>query len=328
MTESPGTRSCAVIVATRDRGAKIVPLLDSIMASDLDDFELVVVDQSVDDATETALLPFRGDPRLSYVRSTAAGLSRARNLGISVTTAPYLVITDDDCIVPPEWMRAITAPMRDDPEVGLVFCSVRPVPVDEPGYTPYVIFEENRKLTTVREAWRAGRGGLCLGAGMAVRRTAFDELGGFDGLLGAGGRFGSLEDNDLSWRGLLRGWATYHTCDVTVVHDGFRNLDEFRELVVRDLYGVGGGVAKYIRTGRLRVMTFLGSWLWRFGVVGPVGDLLRGRRPRGLRRPYMLVRGVIDGLRTPLDRQALMYETNQAGGATSRRDDLSGILGD
>ena len=128
--------------------------------------------------------------------------------------------------------------------------------------------------------------------------------------------------------GLLRGWATYHTGDVTVVHDGFRNLDEFRELVVRDLYGVGGGVAKYIRTGRLRVMTFLGSWLWRFGVVGPVGDLFRGRRPRGLRRPYMLVRGVIDGLRTPLDRETLMYETNLAAHATHRRDDLPGTVRD
>ena len=118
MTESPGTPSCAVIVATRDRGPKIVPLLDSIMASDLDDFELVVVDQSIDDATETALLPFWAMTASRTCAPPTTGLSRARNLGISSTTAPYLVITDDDCIVPPEWLRAITAPHAGRPRGG------------------------------------------------------------------------------------------------------------------------------------------------------------------------------------------------------------------
>lgn len=318
MMGSPPTPSCGVIVATRDRGTKIVQLLDSIMASDLDDFELVVVDQSTGDATETAMLPYRDDPRLTYVRSTAVGLSRARNLAISRTTAPYVAITDDDCVVPADWLRMITAPLRDDPEVGVVFCSVRPVPVDEPGFTPHVIFHANRKLTTAGEAWRAGRGGLCLGAGMAVRRTTFDELGGFDGLMGPGAKFGAAEDNDFSWRGLLKGWATYHTCDVTVMHDGFRSFDELRELVTRDFYGVGGGAAKYVRTGRLGVMSLVVPWLWHFGIAEPARDLLALRRPRGFRRPFMLLRGLIAGLRTPLDRDALMYEKNEADHAIGR----------
>ena len=310
MTGMPRTPSVGLIVATRNRGTKIVQLLESIMKSDLEDFELVVVDQSSDDSTETAMRPFRDDPRLTYIRSAAAGLSRARNLAISQTTAPYLAITDDDCIVPPEWLRMITAPFRDDPEIGVVFCSVRPLPVDEPGYTPHVIFDVNRKLRSVHDAWRVGRRGLCLGAGMAVRRATFDELTGFDVLLGAGARFGSSEDNDFSWRGMLKGWATYHTCDVTVVHDGFRNLDEFRTLVGRDLYGVGGAAAKYLRTGHLGVLSLIGPWLLRFGVTEPGRDLLAGRRPRGFRRPYMIVRGLIAGLRVPIDRDALIYETN------------------
>jgi hypothetical protein len=201
------------------------------------------------------------------------------------------------------------------------------VPVDEPGYTPHVIFDENRKLTTVRQAWRAGRRGLCLGAGMAVRRATFDELGGFDQLMGPGSQFGAAEDNDLSWRGLIKGRATYHTCDVTVVHDGFRNLEECRELVKRDFYGVGGGVAKYLRTRERGAVSFLASWLWRFGVVGPGRELLAGRRPSGLRRPYLLVRGALDGLRTPLDREALMYETNTFGRSPNRGDSAQ-VLGD
>src|SRR5687767_5343358 len=79
---------------------------------------------------------------------------------------------------------------------------------------------------SVRSAWRMGRRGLPLGAGMAVRRAAYDDLHGFDELLGPGAVFGAAEDNDLSWRGLLQGWATVYTGDVEVVHDGFRDLEQ------------------------------------------------------------------------------------------------------
>ncbi len=308
MTAPLRTPSCAAIVATRNRGDKIAPLLESIVQSDLDDFELVIVDQSSDDSTEQAVQPFLADDRFTFIRSSQVGLSRARNLAIANTTAEFIAITDDDCIVPPNWLRAITSPMRDDPQVGVVFCTVRPVPVDKIGHTPHIIFDRNRKVTSTRSAWASARGGLCLGAGMAIRRAAFDDVGGFDLMLGPGSKFGAAEDNDLSWRCLLRGWATYQTADVTVMHDGFRDLDELRELVVRDFYGVGGTAMKYLRAGKLAIVAFIVTWLVRFGVVGPARDLLAGRRPQGFRRPLMLVRGLVDGLRTPFDRATIMYD--------------------
>lgn len=302
----------AIVVATRDRGAKIVPLIESVQANDTQTFEMIVVDQSLTDETERAIEPFLIDRRIRYVRSSSVGLSRARNLGISLTSAPIIAITDDDCIVPRNWLTGIGQPFVDHPRVGVVFCSVEPIPVDAPGYTPHIIFSRNRILRNPKAAWTSAGDGLSLGAGMAIRRSTFLQLQGFDELLGAGARFGSTEDNDLSWRGMLQGWATFQCADVSVVHDGFRTLDEVRSLVVRDLYGVGGAVAKYLRTGRWQISWFLASWLIRFGVTLPACDLLAGRRPRGLRRPYFLVRGVIDGLRTPLDHSDLLYQRNSS----------------
>lgn len=302
----------AVVIATRDRGAKIVPLIESIRANDVEDYEVVIVDQSANDATERSVAPFLVDRRFRYVRSSPVGVSGGRNLGIALTSAPVIAITDDDCVVPKDWLRGITRPFEQYPRVGVVFCSVEPVPVSEPGHTPHIIFRTNRMLSSVMGAWTSSSKHLSLGAGMAVRRAAFDELNGFDELLGAGAKFGAVEDNDLSWRGLLRGWTTFQCADVTVVHDGFRTVEELRHLVTRDFYGVGGAVAKYVQVGQWRVTWFLVAWLLRFGVILPARDVLGGRRPRGFRRPYMLVRGLVDGLRTPLDRTDLLYLRNSS----------------
>ncbi len=310
-----GAASCSVVVATRDRGAKIVPLLESLRRSDLDDFELVVVDQSADDATRTAMEPYLDDERFTYFHSATPGASRSRNLGIGRTTASLIAITDDDCTVPPDWLRQITSPLIGDRDLGVVFCSVVPMTEGGAGHTPHIVFERDRRITSVGEAWRAGRSGLCLGAGMAMRRAAFDDVGGFDEALGPGARFGASEDNDLSWRALEKGWATLHTGRVEVVHDGFRDLDAFRTLVVRDFYGVGGAAAKYLRTGRWRILGLVGWWLLRFGVLDPIRQVASGSRPTGFRRPYMLLRGLIDGLRLPVDRDTLMFVDESEVGA-------------
>lgn len=297
----------AIVVATRDRGAKIVPLIQSIQASEVQDFELVIVDQSSTDATAGAIAPFLADSRIRYVHSCVPGTSRARNAGIALTTAPIIAITDDDCIVPRNWLTEIGRPFDTHPKVGVVFCSVEPVPVDAPGHTPHIIFQANRVVASVADIWAHTDAGLALGAGMAIRRTMMADVYGFDELLGPGARFGAAEDNDLSWRGLLRGWFTYHCAEVSVMHDGFRTLEEVRDLTVRDFYGIGGTSAKYLRAGKWSILSFFLSWLFRFLVVHPLLDLAAGRKPHGLRRPYMLMRGLLDGLRLPVDRRSVMY---------------------
>ena len=65
-------------------------------------------------------------------------------------------------------------------------------------------------------------------------------------MLGFGARFGAAEDGDLSWQILRRGRSILHLADTVVIHQGFRDPDQFRETVKRDLSGVGGTAAKYL----------------------------------------------------------------------------------
>lgn len=311
----------AVIIATRNRPDKIRAAIESVLASELADIEVVVVDQSDDDATEQASQSYLADSRFRYIASDTRGLSRARNVGFSHTTAPLVAITDDDCLVPPDWVGKITEPFAADPAVGLVFGSVVPLEPGKPGATPSIAFERPQTMSKANEAWKLGRGGLCLGASMAVRRTTYDRLGGFDQHLGAGSTFSAAEDNDLSWRCLLSGGRTHVTNAVEVVHDGHRTLDEVRALVNRDFFGVGGALAKYVRTRHPGAIGFLLAWAFKFGVVGPGRDVLARQRPRGFRRPYMMARGLYAGMRAPLNAEHLLFEPIQVAPASASPDD-------
>ena len=297
----------AIVVATYNRGAKIRPLLESILRSETPDFEVVIVDQSKNDETRRAVEPFLADSRIRYVHTAVAGTSRARNHGLCLTRAPIIAITDDDCIVPSDWLTRIARPFALDPRIGVAYCNVDAVPAPGPGYTPNIRFAENRAIRGLH-GLRAGQR-LWMGAGMAVRRAMLQDVPGFDEMLGPGAPFPACEDNDIAWRGLARGWWTYETTDVAVLHDGFRTLEQLRGHATRDFYGIGATMAKYVKRGHLGFAAMLLHLFYRFGVAEPARDIANRRPPRGFRRAYMLIRGVVDGLRTPLDRQTLCYRS-------------------
>lgn len=309
----------SVIVSTRDRGAAVVDTIRSLLDCTDGDLEVVVVDQSSESVTETAVRPLLADGRLQYVRSSRVGTSRGRNEAAALTTGSLIMVTDDDCVIPRGWIEAMAVPFVDE-RVGMVFCSVvaAPAPAGQLGYTPQVEFTRTSTIVDFAEALKLGRNGLPLGAGMAVRRTTFEQLGGFDEMLGPGARFGAAEDSDLSWRALLSGWSIVHLADVSVVHHGFRDLDQLRDLVKRDFFGVGGTAAKYLRArcGRTRraAAAFVGWTLWHYGVVLVYRQVRIRQRPSGLRRPYMLIRGLLGGLGTAIDRSRLVYAAHDENG--------------
>ncbi len=296
----------ALVVATLNRGMRIRPLIESALRSEAPDFELAIIDQSGHDETRRAVEPFLADPRVRYFHLDIAGTSRARNHGFKVTSAPIIAITDDDCILPPDWLTLLSKPFDDHPQVGVVYCNVDAVPATEPGHTPNIRFPSSRALADT-SGIRPGQP-LWMGAGMAIRRKVLDDVQGFDEMLGPGCEFSACEDNDIAWRALVRGWWVYENAATSVLHDGFRSLAQLRSHSNRDFFGMGAAIAKFLKTGHLRIAVMLVPLFWKFAVVLPAKDVVALRMPRGWGRPYMLLRGVIAGLRAPLDRATLFYK--------------------
>ena len=303
MPESSSPRITA-LVCTHNRGGSLTNTLKSILANTHPNFEVIVVDQSVNRDTSDAVIPFLTDARLRYIPQSGQGLGRARNLGIAEASGEIVVMTDDDCTVPPNWLDIMEGIFTDHPQVAVAFCNVSAGPHDPlTGFIP-AYQRSGVKLVRTSLGKCAARG---IGAGVAVRRASMLAMGGFDEMLGAGAHFPSCDDGDIAVRALLLGYSVFETDLVSVEHAGFRTWEEGRELARRDWVGIGAAYSKPLKSGYLRFTVVPLYELCRFALWPPIWDILRLRRPRGLGRIGAFFQGFVRGWRTPIDPQTLLF---------------------
>ncbi|MGQ9612230.1 glycosyltransferase family 2 protein [Chloroflexus sp.] len=294
----------SAVICTRNRGERILAAVESILANDHPAFELIVIDQSTDEVTGNALQRFHHDRRLRYITTPTKGLGLARNIALQLARAPLVAFTDDDCRVPPDWLRIIEDELQRESRIAVLFCNVFEGPHDtSAGFIPCY---KLRQRVVVKTLWQKCRA-HGLGAGMAVRREPVLAMGGFDEALGAGGRFPSAEDDDIAVRAIAHGWYVLETPATFVIHDGFRTWREGRELAARDWEGWGASHIKLLKAGRWQAGIML-LYALRPALIEPLLPVLRLQRPRGLGRFVALVRGCLRGLACPINREQLVYQ--------------------
>lgn len=107
-----------VVVPTYNRGPILRETIDSVLAQDFTDFELLVIDDgSTDDTARTVRsIP---DPRLEYIRQDNAGPSAARNLGIRRARGDLVAFLDDDDRWLPTKLSRQVAQLDADPALGM-----------------------------------------------------------------------------------------------------------------------------------------------------------------------------------------------------------------
>ncbi len=316
----PNERSslASAIVCTRNRGEQVVDTVRSILANAYSNFELVIVDQSSDDRTETAITPFLQDPRVAYVRSETAGKVRALRIALARSKGEVVALADDDCVVPPDWLEALSRIFEEHAAVAVAFCNVKGAPHDaSAGFIPQYIRDDDLLLTSIRDKLK-GRG---IGAGCAVRRSLLEKIGGFDDLLGPGARFPACEDGDIAVRALLAGYHVYETSTVSVEHFGFRTWAEGRLLAQRDFEGIGAAYSKPLKCGRWDFAIVPLYEFGRFALWPPLSDLLCLRRPRGIMRIGAFLKGFFKGLQVPVDRATLKFMPVTPGQADTGKPD-------
>ena len=132
-------------LSTRNHGSVVAGPVRTILENDHPHFEVIVVDQSDDDFTRRALDPFLSDSRFHYFHCGGKGRSAGLNAAIRRARGALVAITDDDCMVPPDWLRqferafaidsrnrhcvrATSLPARHDFALGCIPCYVRSSP--------------------------------------------------------------------------------------------------------------------------------------------------------------------------------------------------------
>ncbi len=124
---------CSVVMTCYRDTRFLRAAVDSVLAQDFVDFELIVVDDGSPDPEPVALLAGL-DSRIKVLRlDQNVGAAEAANRGIALSRAPLIARLDADDIAKPNWLGAVVSVLRDDTQLGLVGSAV--MLMDERGRT-------------------------------------------------------------------------------------------------------------------------------------------------------------------------------------------------
>ncbi|HEY0780019.1 MAG TPA: glycosyltransferase family A protein [Gemmatirosa sp.] len=221
----------SVVISTYNRGATLRGAIRSVL--DLDPasppHEIIVVDNNSTDDTRAvieSMIPASGG-RLRYRFEREQGASHGRNAGAAAARGSVVVFTDDDVRATPGWLRAIDSTFAAHPEMAYTGGPIRPIwPQDPPDWltdwfwSPLAILDYGELgLEIGRLPFR------CLvSANLAVRKAAFDAVGGFDPRFQhARGAVTASEDHELELRLLNAGYRGWYDPSIEMYAEVQRN---------------------------------------------------------------------------------------------------------
>lgn len=234
MISNTNESGASVIICSRDRPHLLADAVQSIWRGNRLPAEILVVDQS--STPHPWLTSASGPPGCSmrYFWRTVPGVSRARNYAVAAARHELLAFVDDDVLVSVDWLDNLLSALAAVDAKGVVTGRVMAgSPEVAGGFCPAVITDEAPAVysghTTVRD--------VLFSNNMAIYRSAFLDVGGFDERLGPGTRFPAAEDNDLAFRLLTAGYRIAYVPEANVYHRVWRN----EHLALRWNYGKGQG---------------------------------------------------------------------------------------
>ena len=295
----------SAIICTRNRHDSVGQAVASVLANAYSSFDLTIVDQSDGARTEEIVRQLPSQPgQVRYIHSSVPGLSRAYNLAIAETKGEILAFTDDDCVVPPDWISNIVSAFDREPDGDLLSGQVlEPAALHgHDGIVPQLHIVRPERLGR-RDGFRI----YGMGANFAARRRLFDRIGGFDEILGGGGPLRSAQDFDLQYRAYLAGVTTLLRPEVKVDHYGIRSSAQWPGQVKAYAFGDGAFYCKHVRCGDLRAIRLLAEWYGRPLAREILSRMGLRRRPSSM--DYLT--SFLDGMRASfafaVDRRERLY---------------------
>jgi glycosyltransferase involved in cell wall biosynthesis len=192
-----------VVCCTANRQEQIIDFIQEWNARKIR-AKLLVVENSTTEATITKLTELYGAlTDVKIVRSHPPGLSRARNVALSIVDSKYIAFTDDDCRVHENWeFEILNAFSEYDPDA--IFGTVNAVWPQ--GFNPKSLTASMKASLAITDlgsrARRLGSWEFGVGANMCFKTSSIQNLK-FDEHLGRSGSF-LMSNEDLIFIDKLR----------------------------------------------------------------------------------------------------------------------------
>ena len=286
----------AAVIVSHETRDEALACLATLAAAGAD--EIVLVDSGSTDGTAAAVRSAYPDAHVLALPNV--GYGRAANEGVKRTSAPYVVVANADTRFAPGAVSALADEFAKHDDVGAAGPLVR--------YPDGRLQASARRFPTLAQALGHGLLGLwwadnpwtrayrmrdedplvdkdvdwLSGCALALRREAFDSLGGFDP-----GYFMFVEDVDLGYRLRRAGWRVRYVPRAEVVHavgastrrrraamviEHAKSLDRFYGLAYAR--GFGRLLRPLVRVG-------LAFWVALVLVWGLIAGVRRGRSTTG-----------------------------------------------
>ncbi|MGE0484956.1 MAG: glycosyltransferase family 2 protein [Gammaproteobacteria bacterium] len=167
----------SVVIRNFNRAATLPRAIDSVLAQNWQDFELLVVDDaSTDNSVDLVRTNYGGDPRVELVELLRnGGAAAAANAGIHAARGRYVAFLDSDDSWLPEYLQTHVGALEANPRAVMTYSSFVQV------WAHYHLERLVRAHASRDQRLDMLLGGFVYSQSMTVaRRTALLEFGGFD----------------------------------------------------------------------------------------------------------------------------------------------------
>jgi glycosyltransferase involved in cell wall biosynthesis len=249
----------SLIICTRNRASQLTAALVELNKIEYTKkYEIILVDNGSTDSTRTVIAQFIQEHTapFKYIFEAKAGLSRARNAGLSHAQGDIVAFTDDDCYPTIDFLSSISKCFEDQ---TIAYSGGRVLLFDQ---SDRRITIQEKNSYEVLEPLSYISAGLIHGANISFRRDTILELKGFDERLGAGTQFKSGEDTDILRRFSALGYKGVYDPAITVFHHhGRKTLEEETKLMEGYDRGNASCMLKHTMHGKLRRL-YIKHWYW------------------------------------------------------------------
>ena len=206
----------SIIVTSRNRHRVLMRCVKSIICSEFRDFELIVIDDASSDGTERLTDSDLQHPqaRIIHIKEQIM-MVKARNLGVSYAKGRYLLIIDDDNVVPLDMSKKLIAAMEDYSQYGVLgpvmyYYSTQSLKMC--GQKINLFTGRTRELVNVNNSHIIDSDGIP--NAFMIRKSVFDEVNGFDASI-----VQTFTEPDFAYQARMKGYKCGVVASAKIYHD-------------------------------------------------------------------------------------------------------------
>lgn len=241
-----------------------------VLATDGLQAEIIVIDNHSQDDSSTMMSSIF--PEITYIYNTDnVGFATANNIGVQQAKGEYICILNPDTLVAEDTFHHLLAFAKTKENCGVIGCEMIDgkgifLPESKRGiptlWNSFTKMSGLYKINQQSHFWNGYYAGhlsqfstnkvdVLVGAFMFMKKSVYDEVGGFDESF-----FMYVEDTDLSFRILQKGYVNYYYADTCIIHYKGESTNRDQEYINRFFKGIDIFYQKHFK-----------RYLWMIGLI-------------------------------------------------------------